>query len=90
MLVLTRKKDEGIQIGDDVVVRIMEIQGGQVRIGIHAPRDIRIVREEIVQAVREENISSIATEKPDIATIQGLFKKENVPSIHKEDSDAAI
>jgi carbon storage regulator len=90
MLVLTRKKDEGIQIGDEVVVRIMDIQGGQVRIGIQAPSDISIIREEIIQAVREDNISSVATKKPDLSTIQGLFKKETVPSIHKEDSDAAI
>lgn len=65
MLVLARKKDEGIYIGDDIVVRIVEIQGNQVRIGIQAPKDVRIIREEIVQVVREENMQSLATEKPD-------------------------
>ncbi len=87
MLVLARKKDEGIQIGDNIVVRIMDISGGQVRIGIQAPKSVRIIREEIVQAVREENIQSLATEKPDIAAINQLFKRE--PS-EKNEPDATL
>ena len=47
MLVLTRKVGEGIKIGDDVFVYIKEVKGKQVRVGIEAPRETRIQREEL-------------------------------------------
>jgi len=56
MLVLTRKLDEAIRIGDDIVVKIVSVDKNSVRIGIEAPTDVPILREELVQAVSEENI----------------------------------
>ena len=47
MLVLTRKRHEIIRIGPDIAVQIVEIQGGSVRVGIEAPADVAIVRDEI-------------------------------------------
>lgn len=47
MLVLTRKLDEAIQIGDDIKVTILRVKGNTVRIGIEAPRDVRVVRDEL-------------------------------------------
>ena len=47
MLVLTRKSSQSIVIGDDIVVTILEIRGDQIRIGISAPRDVPVFREEI-------------------------------------------
>lgn len=47
MLVLTRKKQERIQIGNDITITILRIQGRTVRVGIEAPRDIRVVRSEL-------------------------------------------
>lgn len=73
MLVLARKKDEGIVIGDDIVIRVVEIQGNQIRIGIDAPKHVRIVREEIIKQVGEENIQSLAAEKPDISAIKAIL-----------------
>ncbi len=55
MLVLTRKIGEGIIIGDDVTITIVELKGGNVRIGIDAPRDKRIYRQEIYNRIVEEN-----------------------------------
>jgi carbon storage regulator len=55
MLVLTRKLGESIRIGDDISIRVLEIQRGQVRIAIDAPRKIPVHREEIYQQVQEEN-----------------------------------
>lgn len=48
MLVLSRKKNETILIGDTIVLRIVEIRGGNVRIGIEAPQELSIMREELV------------------------------------------
>lgn len=62
MLVLTRRADEAIVIGKDVVVRVLGVEkNGQVRIGIDAPRDVRILREELRQEISEVNRSSLAS-----------------------------
>ncbi len=47
MLVLSRKKNESILIGDDIVITIVEVRRDKVRIGIHAPRDQTVIREEL-------------------------------------------
>ena len=55
MLIITRRAGERIMVGDDVVVEVMEIVGNSVRVGIQAPRSVPVYREEIWNAVREEN-----------------------------------
>jgi carbon storage regulator len=55
VLIITRKPGEKIMLGDDVVVHVMEIVGNSVRVGIQAPRSLPVYREEIWDAVREEN-----------------------------------
>ena len=55
MLVLTRKAGEGIVIGDDVTIKVIEIKGGGVRIGIDAPKSTKIYRQEIYDRITEEN-----------------------------------
>ncbi len=54
MLVLSRKQDESIMIGDSIVIKIVSIQGDKVRIGIEAPKDVSIHREEVYQAIQRE------------------------------------
>ncbi len=55
MLVLTRKIGEGIVIDDDVTITVVEVKGGNVRIGIDAPREKKIYRQEIFDRIVEEN-----------------------------------
>jgi carbon storage regulator len=55
MLIITRRPGEKVMVGDDIVVHVMEIVGNSVRIGIEAPRSVPVYREEIWNAVREEN-----------------------------------
>jgi carbon storage regulator len=55
MLILTRRINEALKIGDDVSVTVLEIKGNQVRLGVNAPRDISVHREEIYQRIQEGN-----------------------------------
>ncbi len=54
MLILTRKVGETLTIGDDIEVTVLAVAGNQVRIGINAPQEIPVHREEIYQKIREE------------------------------------
>ena len=54
MLVLSRKKDERIMIGEDVTLMVIEIRGDKVRLGIDAPKDVSVHREEVFNAIRRE------------------------------------
>lgn len=55
MLVLSRHRDESIMIGDDVVITIVDIRGDKVRLGIDAPQDIPVHRQEVYEAIQREN-----------------------------------
>ncbi|MEZ6104012.1 MAG: carbon storage regulator CsrA [Pirellulaceae bacterium] len=55
MLVLSRHRDESIMIGDDVVITIVDIRGDKVRLGIEAPTDIPVHRQEVYDAIQREN-----------------------------------
>ncbi len=55
MLVLTRKLNQSIQIGDNIEIKILAIEGEQIKIGINAPKNIDIHRKEIYLAIQEEN-----------------------------------
>jgi len=55
MLALTRKKGESIIIGDNIEVKILDIEGDRVRLGIEAPREISIHRQEVYKQIQEEN-----------------------------------
>ena len=55
MLVLTRKQNEGILIGNDITVTVINIDGDKIRLGIEAPKHIRVIREELLQEIGQEN-----------------------------------
>ena len=54
MLVLARKVDESIMIGDSIVLTVLAIEGDSVKLGIAAPRDVPILRQEVFQAVQDQ------------------------------------
>lgn len=56
MLILTRRVGESLMIGDEVSVTVLGVKGNQVRIGVNAPRDITVHREEIYERIKQENI----------------------------------
>ena len=58
MLILTRRVGETIKIGEDITVTVLGVKGNQVRIGVGAPRDVAVHREEIYQRIQDEQNSS--------------------------------
>ena len=77
MLVLTRKAGESVVIGDEVVVRVLEVRGDVVRVGIDAPRDVQVHRQEVYDAVREANIAAVATAASEeaITALRGIVRR---------------
>ncbi len=75
MLVLTRRVGESINIGNEIKVTIINFEGGQVRLGIEAPKDVIIHREEIYNKILEQNRQASKTLKLDLKTIAKDWKK---------------
>ena len=61
MLVLTRKRNESVIIGDTIVVTVIEVRGDKVRLGIEAPRDVSVHRSEVMEAILRENALASGT-----------------------------
>ncbi len=75
MLVLTRKVGERINIGDDINVCVIEINKGNVRLGIEAPKNVAIYRHEIYKRIQEENLVS-AKGSSDVVEQTARFLRE--------------
>lgn len=63
MLILTRRVGETLMIGDDVTVTVLGVKGNQIRIGVNAPKEIAVHREEIYQRIQSETLQSEAAQK---------------------------
>jgi carbon storage regulator len=73
VLVLSRRKDESIVIGDDVHVTIVDIRGDTVRLGITAPKSIPVYRKEIFEAIQRENIEAAQARAEGLDAFKGMF-----------------
>lgn len=67
MLILTRRVGETLMIGDNVTVTVLGAKGNQVRLGINAPKDVAVHREEIYQRIQQEQASGSESESPPAA-----------------------
>ena len=74
MLILTRKLGESIKINDDIKITIVEIKGRQVRLGIEAPADTTIHREEIYWKIKEENLSAASLGTLDLNELSKIWR----------------
>jgi carbon storage regulator len=73
VLVLSRRKDETIVIGDDVRVTVVDIRGDTVRLGISAPKSVTIYRQEIYEAIQRENIEAAKAKAEGLDALAGAF-----------------
>jgi len=76
LLILTRKVGESIAIGDDIQIRVVDIKGAQVKIGIDAPCDIKVHREEIYLKIQEENMRASMVAKDTLVSVEDLIPKD--------------
>ena len=66
MLVLTRKSNQSVMIGDDIEVTVLSIVGEKVRIGIQAPREVPVFRNELYLEIQQENVAAIASARAEV------------------------
>ncbi|OPX19648.1 MAG: carbon storage regulator [Desulfobacca sp. 4484_104] len=76
MLIFTRKLGETIRIGDNIRIKIVDIKGKQVRVGIEAPLDVVVHREEIYLKILEENLQAAEVESVDLNEVTKLWRPE--------------
>jgi carbon storage regulator len=62
MLVLTRRLNQSIKIGDDIEITVIEVRGDQVRLGVSAPRDVAVHRKEVYLQIQQENLAAASAE----------------------------
>jgi len=68
MLILTRRVGETVVIGDEVTVTVLGVKGNQVRLGVNAPREVAVHREEIFERIKRERAESEESDVPQVAT----------------------
>ena len=75
MLILTRKINEKIKIGNEITLSIIEIKGEQVKIGVEAPKEVKVFRQEVFNAIQSENRAAAVS--PDtIGSLSNLFQNK--------------
>ncbi len=75
MLILTRRLGESIQIGDDIRITFLDIKGKQVRMGIEAPKDVMVHREEVYRMIQEQNLQAACLASMDNENLACVWDK---------------
>ena len=75
MLILSRKTDQAIKIGDDITISIIAIHGDQVKIGVDAPRDVKVFRQEVFNAIKTENTAAASVNTDKILDLSKILNK---------------
>lgn len=77
MLVLSRKTNQSIMIGDGIEIRIVDIKGDQVKIGINAPKQVAVYRKEVYDEIKSQNIAAAQAGSLDLSGFTSLGKKKS-------------
>jgi carbon storage regulator len=79
MLVLTRKLGESIRIGDNIIVKVVDLDSRHVKLGIDAPRTVSVNREEIYERIQNENKAASASKDQSVKNIADALRKSKTP-----------
>ncbi len=74
MLILSRKTDQQIKIGDNITITIIDIKGDQAKIGIEAPKNVKVFRQEVFNAIKNENTEASIVNNDVVSTISKILK----------------
>ncbi|MDR1626603.1 MAG: carbon storage regulator CsrA [Spirochaetia bacterium] len=74
MLILTRKPGESIMIGDTIEIQVVELKGDQAKIGIGAPKNVKVYRKEVYDAIQAENAAAART-RPELPSLDAMLKQ---------------
>ena len=77
MLILARRTNESIVIGDEIEVSIIDVKGDQVKLGIKAPRSVKVYRREVFEAIQEENRTAAETATSELPSLDDYLKDQN-------------
>lgn len=77
MLILSRKEGEALIINDDISIKILESRNGQVKLGLEAPADVTILREEVYQRILEENKKAARETPDDLSALEEILKEKD-------------
>lgn len=75
MLILSRKEEESIQIGENVEIKIIQTAKSYVKIGIEAPKSLLILRKELIEDVKDANIAAVGADTENLGTLSEKIKK---------------
>ncbi|MBQ5999440.1 MAG: carbon storage regulator CsrA [Treponema sp.] len=75
MLILSRKTDQQIKIGDDISITIIDIHGDQVKIGVEAPRNVKVFRQEVFNAIKSENTAAATVNTDKIGDLSKILSR---------------
>ena len=76
MLILTRRVGESIVVGDDIVLTVFEVRGDAVRIGIDAPRSVRVNRKEVYEEIQRSNEQAVSTSDDALDALRNAIEAE--------------
>lgn len=75
MLVLSRKRDESILIGDDVEITVIDVRGDTVKLGVSAPKSVAVYRKEVYEAIQRENIAAAQSAGQDLTSLAKALRE---------------
>ncbi len=75
MLILSRKTDQQIKIGENITITIIDIKGDQVKIGVEAPKEVKVFRQEVFNAIRNENTAASSVSNDAVSALSKILKK---------------
>jgi carbon storage regulator len=86
MLILTRRAGETLMVGDDATVTVLGVKGGQVRIGINAPKEVAVHREEIYERIKAEEREQMRNKRSEFSNRR---QRNNMPGVPFKDCNGA-